>query len=382
MNERDDKLLGEKTDEALKILPTLFSENGFGVTLIDPPYCGYKEVSDYSIYDDIPGVNVYMAEDKFFDASDEYEMVAVEDLKRNFYYFGQMKIFPLGLQNYLYDSGKYNSGYAGSSANSNSIISEISANRAEILSGQVNEDIKRADGLNNVYMKWYSVLENLCDITVINENDNGEFLMMYNGTTHEPVLLQLPAYEPQIHVDNTAYDYELYNSINGITLNMDTEYRVEHYQVNMSALLRVAEWLDYLKAEGVYDNTRIIIVGDHGGGIGWFDGFTFDNILCEWYMPLLMVKDFGAHGFELSTEFMTNADACLMAVRGVIDNPVNPYTGNPLDGHEKDEDIVRIIISDEYEISENNGYRFFPSPWYTVTGTPYDNTNWEYLGFE
>jgi hypothetical protein len=53
-----------------------------------------------------------------------------------------------------------------------------------------------------------------------------------------------------------------------------------------------------------------------------------------------------------------------------------------LDGHEKDEDIVRIIISDEYEISENNGYRFFPSPWYTVTGTPYDNTNWEYLGFE
>nr|MBP8969174.1 YidC/Oxa1 family membrane protein insertase [Lachnospiraceae bacterium] len=382
MNQRSDELLGDKTDEALKMMPALFSENGFGVTVIDPPYCGYSEISDYSIYDDLPEVNVYRAEDKFFDESDEYEKVAVEDLKRNFYYFGQMKIVPLCIQNVLYDSGRYNSGSGNKTTESSLILNEIEGHSEEILRGQVNESIKVADGLNEVYMRWYSVLENLSDITVVNENDNGEFLMMYNGSTHEPVLLQLPDYVPQVHVDNTAFDYEAYNTINGITMNMDTEYRVEHYQVNMAALLRMGEWFDYLREEGVYDNTRIIIVADHGGGIGWFDGFSFDNMFCEWYLPLFMVKDFDSHGFEISSEFMTNADACPMAVNGVIDNPVNPFTGNPLNGHEKNEDIVRITTSGVYKIDENNGYRFLPAAWYTVTGNPYDNTNWEYIGYE
>jgi arylsulfatase A-like enzyme len=37
-----------------------------------------------------------------------------------------------------------------------------------------------------------------------------------------------------------------------------------HYHSNMATMLRVGEWMDYLKEQGVYDNTRIIIVADHG----------------------------------------------------------------------------------------------------------------------
>lgn len=32
----------------------------------------------------------------------------------------------------------------------------------------------------------------------------------------------------------------------------------------MAAMLRLGEWFDYLREEGVYDNTRIILVSDHG----------------------------------------------------------------------------------------------------------------------
>ncbi len=126
------------------------------------------------------------------------------------------------------------------------------------------------------------------------------------------------------------------------------------------------------------------MVGDHGIGVRFFEGFFFgkEHESCEWYMPLYMVKDFDAHGFNMSWDFMTNADTCPMAVEGVIDDPVNPFTGNPLDGHEKNEDQVRIFTSGHWDVKENHGYRFLPGDWYTVNGTPYDTRNWEYLGYE
>ena len=48
MNERKDKRLADKYDEALKLMPIIFSENGYEVTVCDPPYAGYKWVSDLS----------------------------------------------------------------------------------------------------------------------------------------------------------------------------------------------------------------------------------------------------------------------------------------------------------------------------------------------
>lgn len=95
-----------------------------------------------------------------------------------------------------------------------------------------------------------------------------------------------------------------------------------------------------------------------------------------------MVKDFDAHGFNSSFDFMTNADACPMAVEGVIDDPVNPFTGNTLDGHQKFDDICRISFSGRWDIEDNNGFTLIPDDWYTVNGSPYDTDNWEYLGYE
>ena len=377
MNNRSDELLEDTTNEALKVLPALFTENGYGVTVVDPPLAGYSEISDLSIYDDYPEINTYISRDKFFDGSEEYELVTVDDLKRNLYYFGLMKAFPLCLQNFLYDGGNYNSERAFSNQNNGL--------EGNYYSRQFNDGLKVADGLNKDFMKWYSVLENLSNITVVEEDDDkGEFLMMYNCTTHEPALLQMPDYVPQVHVDNTAFDYEQYNTLNGVTLRMDDEFRVEHYHVNMAALLKMGEWFDYLREEGVYDNTRIIIVADHGRGLGWFHAFSFGekHITCEWYLPLFMVKDFDAHGFQTSTEFMTNADTCHMALEGMVDNPVNPFTGNVLDGHEKDEEMIRIIGSEWFDWDVNNGYRFFPSDWYSVNGSPYDVTSWSEIGYE
>ena len=50
--------------------------------------------------------------------------------------------------------------------------------------------------------------------------------------------------------------------------------------------------------------------------------------LLEWYYPLLLVKDFGSKEFVVSNEFMTNADVLTIATKNVINNPINPFTGN------------------------------------------------------
>ena len=162
---------------------------------------------------------------------------------------------------------------------------------------------------------------------------------------------------------------------------MDNLYQIMHYQTNACALLRIAAWMDYLKEQGVYDNTRIIISADHGRLMDQVDLFTERGDSMEYFLPLYMVKDFNAKGFTVSEEFMTNADTPSLAVQGVINNPVNPFTGNPLTGHEKAEGDPVIFLSDEFSVVTNNGNKFHAGDWYTLhNGNPYVLKNWEYLG--
>ncbi len=374
MNKRDGELLKDKTNEALKVLPVLFYENGYDVTVFDPPYANYNYDSDLSIYDDYPGINGYVSCGKFANVSEEGLSASGESRKRNLFCFGNMKAFPLLFQSALYDNGNYNG--SGSVMKSSGAVFDPESDEAK--SGKISE------GYGETFYSWYSVLDNLKNITEITDNEKGEFLMMYNCTSHEPEVLQLPDYRPQMYVDNTSYDVDRFYDLNGVKINMDDRYHVRYYHVNMAALLRIGEWLDYLKAEGVYDNTRIIITSDHGRGVGWFDNFTFgDQISTEWYLPLLLVKDFDAHGFNVSTDFMTNADACVMAVSGdVVEEAVNPFTGNPLDGHQKFTDPVLVTTNEDYNIYEFHGYKFTPGDWYSVSGSPYIRENWQYVGYE
>ena len=39
----------------------------------------------------------------------------------------------------------------------------------------------------------------------------------------------------------------------------------------------MTEWFDYLKQEGLYDNTRIILVSDHGFGLEQIDELLIDK---------------------------------------------------------------------------------------------------------
>ena len=141
----------------------------------------------------------------------------------------------------------------------------------------------------------------------------------------------------------------------------------------MLALRSLGKWFDHLRKEGVYDNTRIIIVADHGWNL-----YNFDDLLVElddriydleWINPLLMVKDFNSKEFDIDYTFMTNADTPSLATSGLIDSPVNPFTGNPINMLPKEDDID-ICLGTETNLSKNNGNTFINNSkyWFRLSG--------------
>ena len=361
MNRRSDETLGEKHNEALKVLPVLFDENGYEVTVCDVPYAGYNWITDLSIYDEYEDIDTYITEGKFEDTSSKEAQV--ESNKRNFFWFGVMKSMPLCVQNGIYNNGTYRQLNTTSEAFAYS-MQTIASNSVAV-------------GMGGSFMKPYNVLVNLPNMTKISEDDTNTFLMMNNNTTHEAILIQAPEYVPTMSVDNTQYDAEntARFTVNGETLKMENPFHYMHYETNMAAFLQLGKWFDYMRENDVWDNTRIILVSDHGKELEQLDELAGREL----YYALLMVKDFGSEEYTTSDEFMTNADVPTLAVEGVIDNPINPFTGKEINSAEKTAQDQYIIVSDEWDLMINNGNTFFPSAWYAVKDNIWENENWRFF---
>lgn len=95
--------------------------------------------------------------------------------------------------------------------------------------------------------------------------------------------------------------------------------------------------------------------------------------------PLLMVKDFDAHGFTTSDEFMTNADVPTMAVEGLIGGATNPFTGVPITSDEKTAHDQLVTPSQHWETGEGNTFDVSDAPWFSVHDDIFDPDNWERL---
>ena len=361
MNKRDTELLADKHDEALKVLPVLFSENGYDVTFLDPPYAGYQWVPDLAIFDEYEGVDAFITSARFTAEEDEKRLVDAN--MRNFFYFGLMKGAPLIAQPVLYDDGAYNR----------------AASRTEGTSQIVSKDGLIAAGSVKGFMDSYAVLKNLDTMTELTDSSQakGSLVILTNNTTHDTQILQEPAYEPTAEVDNTAYEaqhHDRFTLAEG-ELIVSTPEKYRHYQANVAALQAVGQWLEFLKKNGVYDNTRIIIAADHGGDLRHQPG------LWEQFYPLLMVKDFDATGFATSSAFMTNGDVPMLALEGLIANPINPFTGKPLTSDEKTAHVQYVPLVENtreyWSVDQNNGTTFLPSPWLSVHTDMRDPDNWE-----
>ena len=372
MNARPDELLVDKHNEALCVMPQIFSDNGWNVTVGDPSYANYDWIPDVSIYDYNENIKAYQMSgvlncrnEILVNSGEEFET----RLNRNLFCYGLMKIMPYFLQPLLYSDGSFTymnfayDGYVNTSYVGNSLHAQA--------------------GLMESYIQEKTVLDNLDDIVSISSDPTNCFFMFANGTSHEPTLLTEPDYTPAVFVDNTEYDaaHEDRFTVDGVTMHMDTSYLTyAAYESNMSVCIALGEWFDYLRENGLYDNTRIILVADHGDvRLKQFDELMvedpeFDALAVN---PILMVKDYNSTGFTVSDEFMTNADTPILAFDGVIEDPVNPFTGNPIQEPDKTQDQV-IFVSDNLNTRSNSGTQFEDPDgyWIAVRDNIYDDANW------
>ncbi|MCR4871627.1 MAG: membrane protein insertase YidC [Atopobiaceae bacterium] len=366
MNKRDTELLSDKHDEAISVMPTLFTQAGFTAVQFDPPMVHYSYTEqDYSCFDAIDGFSTYWVggvytdyyenreSDRFGGENDRSE----ENLTRSFVFYSLFKAAPVALQTTVYDQGKYYSTLASYAVNS--------------------------DFIDN-----YSVLALLDELTSVSADGSDNFVILHNDTSHSPQILQLPDYTPSDHVDNEGLEDLSRFTVDGRTMDVSRPNYLASYHANMAALLTLADWCDYLRATGAYDNTRIIIVSDHGYPFEQFEDLVLDRDQEIWqfirlnvnsFNPLLMVKDFDAHGFTVSDEFMTNADTPTIALEGIVENPVNPYTGNPITNEDKYTQDQLVTTSWHHNVESNHRGTVFETGdgyWYSVHDNIFEPENW------
>ncbi|MBO4392911.1 MAG: membrane protein insertase YidC [Spirochaetales bacterium] len=354
INKRTDEKLVSKHNEALTVLPVLFMENGFTVTVCDPPYAGYSWVPDLSIYDAYPEINAYNLAGLFNNSFFKNDPQAQKKSQaRSIFFYSILKASPLVIQSPLYDGGRYWTS----------------------LGLQNGSDFKDTA----------SALLALPFITEIDEGDQNTFLMIQNDTPHEPLdSFSYPDYEYSDDAD-ISDSPNFREASDGSILVLDTSPAgMSSYAVNMYSYLQLAKWIEYLKANGVYDNTRIIIVADHGHDLGQFDYMKLSNgVDVQSYNPVLLVKDFAENstsssGYRTDNSFMTNADAAVFAVQNLIDNPVNPFTGRIIDSSAKEDQRQMVTTSKNFLADgvTSNVFDTSDGCWYQVKDDIFDVKNW------
>lgn len=337
-NKQSEKTIQQKHNEAILTLPTIFKENGFDACVSDMPYENYGEEPVSQIYADT-GIKRVITKRMYTKLW--YEKQGIEPypiltilLKRNFLYLSIFKtVLPL--------------------------FRPIVYHRSWWI--QENKKMREKS-----FMDCYVPLSLMKDLTAL-QDCKGQFLMIVNEITHEPLFLQAPDYVPSDEITN---------------FGISQFSKSAHYHVDMAALKKWAEFFHYLKENDCYDNTRIIIASDHGAGepTGMFKSENIDgkNYVKENVTALLMVKDYNAHG-ELRNDnsFMTNADVPSIACDKIINNPKNPFTKNPLAVDNKNNYVKISVAPVENMRSRNNKkFRVSEDEWFTVHDDIYKDENW------
>ncbi len=365
MDERVDEWLGDKQNEALKVMPVSFLNAGFEVTVCDPTYAGYTLVPDLGIFDDYPEIHRYITNGNF--SIEEFEMQDKDEAtrNRNFFCYSVFRAAPLVFHAKLYDDGKYH---------------ETDVN---LYSRQYSSGVSQATGIRRSFLSAYTVLKKLPEICDLRDENRNTFVMLSNDTTHEETMLQTPDYVPALTVDNTQYDkdHSVRRSILGDEIGLTTVKQMSHYHCNMAAMIQLGNWFDYLRENGVYDNTRIIIVADHGRDLGLFDMQFGDEDYADTmlYNPLLLVKDFDSRELTVDDRFMTNADTPVLAMKDLIADPVNPFTGVEITDAAKDAPQQYVAFTNVWNTKKNNGNTFKYITWLSVGHDVFDMKAWKVL---
>ena len=343
INERNNVSLFDKHKEAFLLLPMLFADENHSVVVTDPPF-DINRMSNLEIFNGYPDIKsenlIGRYTPQWLRENSDISILDISALLENrLLRFSFFKSSPLITRLIIYDRGNWLTAQYNSS-------------------GEYTQDF-----VNN-----YSFLDSLSKITSFSEDGN-TFTSIYSFLPHNScsAFLQAPDFTPT----------ETVTFKGSSVLNEDKDFHTA-----AASLILVGKWLLYLKENGVYDNTRIIISSDHGKRkliktslTALPNGDTVNS-----YNPLLLVKDFNSNGvFKSSDEFMTNADIPILLIEGIIENRINPFTGNSLIMEKEEGITLTTITTSRNNRHSRNTYNINDNEWLFVKDNIFDESNWSQL---
>ena len=228
--------------------------------------------------------------------------------------FSLFKVVSPTLRKSIYNNGTWLASLSSVAMNYSGVIREISYARAWRHISEIKDD---TDGSFNF------ITSNLTHNVPVNRNMNNTFQGI------------IPKYS---ELDKKRFK---------------NKHTASHYHIALEALKQASLWFKWLKDNDIYDNTKIIIVSDHGVPSGFNPMFetqkNSDGIYYGSYHPLFMVKDFNqSNNLEVNNSFMTHSDTAWMALMAIDKQAHKKYgydksKGFRLYTNYKDKKILRVF---------------------------------------
>ena len=346
IDSRTNELLRDKHNEALKVLPKLFSDSGYNLTIAEPTMANYHWYNDISIYSDFPNTSA-------INITGDYAKLYKTEKNISYITDDEGKFCNKNIKNFSILQGLY----------------------PPLRVMFYNTAMESGNSLMDYFITNYSTLYYLDKLTDVSSKNNN-FIFIGNDTPHSPIFLNEDFEIPTDDISITSRNYDSSDS------NI-----IKDYDVNAATILQLGKYFDYLKKNNCYDNTRIVVVADHGCNHSYSDFQDFDDpTIPASYNPLLLFKDFNStNGIQTDNSLMTNADPLFLLKQGLNLSDKNPFTGKPL--IQDDKTNIRVYPLQDggnnptynmdrtqfmtknpsYEVKENI---FVPENWKQFTYTP------------
>lgn len=344
MNARG-KLLRDVSVEAFSILPYNFSRRGYQVNMVAPKGLGFTMAGDCG-YLKMPGVLcTHIPQTLARRKADELQFPLNELAKSSYadllVLLGGMRSAPYTMKEVLLDRGPWRA-FLDHSA-------------------------------GTTFREW-AELGALDEMTAVGAPEPN-FNFVSNILPHEPYYL---GEDCQPIRQRLSLSREQLRQRGHVSL-----FSLQHAIAARCSLLLAADYLRFLKSAGVYDNTTIVIVSDHGivGSVvdrstravaGGTFGPDFVNT-----RSLLLVKPRGAQGkLAISETFLPNAEVPRIVCED-IGGCVNPYLGNrPIATEGRDDPFYVSIVP--WQFSQQAPNAFVIEKQLALQGKdPYDVHGWK-----
>ncbi len=338
INKRNEEFLRDKNTESQLVCAKLFADAGFSVTMTDPVFPNYSYKGDLRNYVDYERITVKEIEGDYYD--DFLKEKGLEDYKKSDFVC-RKQIINFSFLQILYPKFR------------------------EFFYSHFYKLIRDISPLDDGSKKWIKAFSNLYFLPVLTDFDskNDSFVSIHSMATHD--------------IDSVTIG----NDFESVEPYADEDRILKHYKGNIAAFKQLGKFFDFLREYGVYNNTRIIIVSDHGTwGVEFkqFDGSALKG-LREYYSAMLLYKDFDSNDtIKRDDAFMTNADTLFLAKDCLYLSDKNPFTGKVLE--QSKEQGVNIYGVIEYKPDRCFNLTEFPldkenAAWH-VSENIYNESNW------